>query len=71
MSAHNSRIHYKLSEIERDMKILEKAGVATAAALDAANDALVDARLKHLAVMARRHEIAADVAILREMWGVR
>lgn len=69
--AHDSRIHFKLDEIEADLKSLAEGIIAVASALDASNDTLVDARLKNLAVMTRRQEIAADVAILREMLGVR
>lgn len=69
--AHDSRIHFKLDEIADDLKGLGEAILAVGAALDTSNDALVDARLKNLAVMTRRQEIAADVAILREMLGVR
>jgi hypothetical protein len=69
--AHDSRIHFKLNEIEVDLQSLAEAIIAVAAALDASSDALVDARLKNLAVMTRRQEIAADVAILKEMLGVR
>lgn len=71
MSAHDSRVSFKLSEIENDLKSLTETIGAVNGALDATNDALVDARLKVLAVLARRQEIAADVAILREMWRVR
>ena len=71
MQAHDSRIHFKLNEIADDLKSMGEAIVAVGHALDASNDALVDARLKNLAVMTRRQEIAADVAILREMMGVR
>ena len=71
IQAHDSRIRFKLNEIAEDLKTMGEAIIAVGHALDTSNDALVDARLKNLAVMTRRQEIAADVAILREMLGVR
>jgi hypothetical protein len=69
--AHDSRIHFKLDEIEDDLKSLAEGVTGVTIALDAADAILADARIQNLALMARRQEIAADIAILREMLGVR
>jgi hypothetical protein len=69
--AHDSRIHFKLDEIEEDLRALADTILAVSLTLDASSDPLVEARRQNLAVMARRQEIVADIAILREMLGVR
>jgi hypothetical protein len=62
--AHDSRIHFKLDEIDKDLETL-------ATEIHTAIDAVLDARRKVCVLTIRRQEIAADIAILREMLGVR
>ena len=76
--AHDSRVHFKLDEIAEDLRDFDIKIQGTADALIAANEAFVSADKilgkaceKVVALMDRRKEIAADVAILREMLGVR
>ena len=69
--AHDSRIHYKLDALAGSLQRLAAEVHAAGAALEASERAIEDARLKVVLVMARSDEIAADVAILREMLGVR
>ena len=76
--AHDSRVHFKLDEIADELRDFDTKILATADAVIAANEAFVaadklleNACQKVEALMARRQEIAADVAILRQMLGVR
>ena len=67
--AHDSRIHFKLDDVADDIRGVTVAVLQTGDALD--HDDLAAARLKTIAIMERVHEIAEDVAILREMLRVR
>ena len=64
--AHDSRIHFKLDEITDGLRGL---ALDTYVAVQAAS--LVDAKKKVSVLIDRQQEIANDVAILREMLGVR
>jgi hypothetical protein len=71
MSAHDSRIHFKLDEIEVDLRALARDATSVDSAVTDLRRHAADAKLKLQDLMERRQEIAADIAILREMLGVR
>jgi hypothetical protein len=66
--AHDSRVHFKLDEIAEELQDLDTEIGAVAYAVRFRGN---DAKMKVEALRARRQEIAADIAILREMLGVR
>jgi hypothetical protein len=68
--AHDSRVHFILDEIRDDILGLSLAVVETGDALGE-DTVLADARLRNLAAMKRIHSLAIEVAILRDMLGVR
>jgi hypothetical protein len=68
--AHDSRIHFILDEIRDDIGSLVVGVLQTGDALGA-DYVLAEARLCNGAVMQRIQEVAKEVAILREMLGVR
>ena len=68
--AHDSRVHFILDEIKDDLEELRLEIVAVARAFPS-DQVLADARIATMAVTKRRWEIAKEVAILREMLGVR
>jgi hypothetical protein len=64
-------VYAKFAEIEVGLWGLAFYVQAIAAVLDDSDKVLAAARLKCFALMERKQEIAADVAILKEMLGVR
>ena len=62
--AHDSRIRFKLDEIDKGLETFTTE-------IHTAIDAVLDARRKVCVLTLRRQEIAADIAILREMLNVR
>jgi hypothetical protein len=64
-------IYSKFSAIDVGIWNLTFEIQAAATALSESDKVLAEARLKCLALMERKQEIAADVAILKEMLGVR
>jgi hypothetical protein len=68
--AHDSRIHFKLDEISAELQVLKAETIDTANAFDGCELVLAGARLKNKATMERLQDLAADIAILREMLGI-
>jgi hypothetical protein len=69
--AHDSRVHFKLDEIATELQVLKGETIETSSAFDGCDLLLAGARLRNKTTMDRLQEIAADIAILREMLGVR
>ena len=61
----------KFAEIDCNLRNMDREVRATRTALEAQERFAADARLKVQAILDRRQEIADDVAVLKEMLGVR